>query len=682
MPVVARGAPSLPCDYTHRMRSLFVALVLIGCSGSKGVDAPAGDTGDSGDSGDSGACTEAPSTPVSSEAWESAGIPPAGGIWTYVMGPGGVPLYAGSHNTGMWSSMDKGATWTAANVLVSHTRADLAISPTDPQIVYRSSGGVLQRTNDGGQHWVVLPLGTIGVEEVYDVAVAPWNDQRMYGIGNTGISHVSIDGGDSWTTTGTIPVIVSTTGPDPYKNHAWHLLPEVAEGGRVLFTDGSSLYTSDDSGLSWQARFTASLGGHSLARDPTNPAHLLLGAIDGLLESFDEGDSWALRSDVGMNLEYSAWAEDGSWLAVASLDTVYVSDDGGATFTARPHDLAGIEALAIVGDTRLVMAWLDGSAISDDRGVTWTDASTGIVDLGMSVVVADPACAHRVLIATRCSGGVLSSTDWGGAWQHVDNYFHYVMSLHFDPGNADNVWAVSDNVVEVSHDAGASWQTMLRQYHFHGLAVHPEDSNTVLLGSVGSGEYSDSTMNVYKTEDGGVHWTKSSTGLPVSRASAHTIEYWPGNPDVVLLGTYQGEDVSHLSGEGIGLYRSEDGGATWALSSLPESDIAWLDSAAGGVVATTEHGLYRSTDEGVTWQKLDGPDSFMLSVDFQDDTGLALGQDGSVWRSDDGGASWRAAPSTAIQPGNSYLAQINISADATMAWATVINAGVFRLRLR
>lgn len=665
------------------MRIALLALFVLGCHGGKDAPPPATDDSDSPpDSPADDACTAAPPADVPTDAWQATGTPPGGGIWTYAAGPGGTPLYAGSHNTGMWVSTDQGSSWTPAKVVVTHTNADLAVSPANPDTVYRSAGGVLQRSTDRGQTWTVLPLGTIGVEEVYDVAVTAWNPQRMYGVGSTGISHVSTDGGDTWTTLGTIPVEPVMVTPDPYMNHAWHLLPEAVEGGRVLFTDGYSLYTSDDGGQTWQSRFAAPLGGHSLVRDPTNPAHILIGAADGLLESFDEGTTWTQRSDVGPNLDYSAWSEDGSWLALASDDHVYVSTDGGAHVTAQAHDWPGVEALAIVGSTRLVMSWLDGSAISDDRGVTWTDASGGIADLGMSVAMTDPACAPRVLIGSRCSGGVLQSTDWGTVWGHVDSYFHYVMSLHFDPENADNVWAVSDNVVEVSHDAGASWTTVLRQYHFHGLAVHPEDSDTVLLGSVGSGEYSDTTMNVYRTVDGGAHWEKSSTGLPTSRASAHTFAYWPGNPDVVLLGTYQGEDVSHTSGEGIGLYRSTDGGASWTQADLPATDIAWLAATDGAVVATTEDGLYRSTDEGVTWTKADGPQGFMLSVDFEGPTGMALGQDGRTWRSDDAGVTWSAGPSTPAQPPNSFLAQIALSADASMAYATVYNSGVYRLRLR
>ena len=620
---------------------------------------------------------------IPTDAWQLTTDPPSNGIWTYAMGPGGVPLYAGSHNTGMALSTDRGSTWKQLPVMITHTLSDLAVSPVDAQVVWRSAGGLLERTTDGGWHWESQPLGSIGQPSslVYDLAVTPWNGDRLYGVDNRGQSSVSVDGGASWTTMGDIAIAMSDRGSDPYANHAWHTLPEVEEGGRVLFTDGSTLFTSDDGAASWQARFTGKVGGHSLVRDPGDPDHILLGASDGLLESFDEGENWTLRTDVGDGLELSAWSADGTLLAFASQTALYVSTDDGAHFTSTPMDRVAVEALAIVDNSRLVMSWLDGSLVSDDRGATWVNASDGLIDTGMSVLTVDPVCPHRVYTASRCSGGLLSSTDWGNDWHHVDSYFHYVMSVHFDPQDPSTVWAVSDDVLKVSRDAGETWEIRYQQYHFHAFAIDPEDSNTLLMGSVGSGEDADSAMYVYRSADAGATWTKASTGLPNSEASAHTLLHWPGNPDVVLLGTYKGEDYSHFSGNGIGMFRSTDRGTTWTATTLPAVDIAWIAAAGSSAIATTEDGLYRSTDEGVTWVKAEGPSGYMLSVDFQGNRGLALAQDGHVWRSEDAGATWFEAPGGLDGPPGSFLAQVRVSVDGTVGYATVYNKGVYRIGL-
>ena len=651
---------------------------------------PSADTGDSQDTGDTGepadSCGDAGPPELSDSSWTEAAKVPGGGILSLVQGPGGVPMYAGSLNSGLWSSDDRGESWMRQLVQGTHTLADLAVSPDDPEVIYRSEGGVLKRSETGGSPWTTLPLGYVtpeGAASVFALAVTPHDASRVYGVLDSGQTYVSTDAGDTFTEMGQLAVMLMTGGLDPYNSHAWTLLPEASPGGRVSFTDGESFYTSDDGLATWQSRFTSALGGHSLRRNPTNPDHLLIGANDGLLESFDEGDTWTLR-DVGAGIALAAWAEDGSWLAVASADTLYVSEDGGATFIGRPFDWIETNALAIVGagaDGRLVMSWDNGVVVSDDRGQTWTDSSTGLVDPGMSVAAPHPLCPNRVYVASRCSGGVYASDDYGTSWTHVDRYFHYVMGIHYDPSDPSTVWAVSDDRLDVSRDGGASWEISWMIYHFHGFAIDPGDSQTLLLGSVGSGNWADTSMRVYASTDGGETWVDSSDGLPTSTASAHTIAYWPGNSDVVLLGTYKGEDPSHFSGDGEGAFLSTDGGATWTAAALPAVNIAWVSPCPGGMVATTEDGLYRSLDEGVSWQRLDGPEGFLLSADFHGDLGLVLGQDGRVWRTDDGGDTWRQLDDGLSANPTSFLAQIAIGADGSTAWATVFEQGVYRIGL-
>ena len=620
---------------------------------------------------------------LATDRWEATGQIPAGGILSFAQGPHGVPVYAGSHNSGLWSSQNQGDSWTQLPVLVTHTLADLAISPSDPQTLYRSSGGILERTTDGGQHWTPLPLGYVspsGAEAVFAIAIAPYDALRVYGVTDRGTASVSVDGGDHFEAVSTLPVKMDPMGDDPFNTHSWHLLPDDHAGGRIVFTDGSAVYTSDDGMRTWDTRLIVPLGGRSLLRDPTNSQHLLLGAT-GLAESFDEGSTWMVR-DLGASLRLGAWAEDGSWLAFASADTLFVSADRGQSFVGTPFSWIETEAMTILDSKRLMLSWDNGTVVSDDRGATWTEASVGLIDPGMAVVAPHPVCANQVFTASRCSGGIYQSEDWGSTWTHVDHYFHYVMRIAYDPQNAATIWAVSDDSLLLSEDGGATWRDAYVKHHFHGFAIHPNDSNTLLMGTVGSGEWADTAMHVLRSTDHAATWTDSSSGLPNSNQSAHTILYWPGDPSVVLLGTYKGGDASHTSGDGIGLYRSTDSGQTWSfVGGLPVKNIAWLEAVPTGVVAATENGLYRSTDQGQTWTFLTGPTGMMLSVAFHGPLGLALAQSGKVWRSDDGGDSWREVDADLPANPSTWLAQIAIAADNTVAWATVFDNGVYRIGL-
>lgn len=673
-------------------RLRFLPVALMACTGGvEPHDSVGDDTGAGTDSGGETStvpyeCPAAPTAPeLSASSWTQDQLPPAGGIWTIVGSSDGSMLYAGSHVAGMWSSTNGGASWTASNVMVTHTYADLVISPDDSRTVYRSSGGILERSTDAGVSWTVMGLGRVNGsdnEAVYALAVAPWRANRLYAVVDDGTVYVSDDSGVSFEARGTLPVSLGLGGPagKPANPDRWRILAPAEDGGRLVFADATGVYTSDDDGESWTGRAMSTFVSSSLVRQPGGPDHLMIGASDGAWESSDGGSSW-LRSTVPAPIVEAAWSPDGSRLALAAAEKVYTSTDGGKSFSATNFDYPEIGALYYVDSERLIASWDSGLIATSDSGQTWTDASQGVDDPNMGVLAAHPACDNIVFTASICRGGVFGSSDWGGSWTHADEYLHYVMAVHFSPFNLDEIWVVSDERLVRSRDGGQTFDLVHSEFHFHGFALDPRSPGTMLLGSVGSGEASDTSLHVYKSEDDGESWHDSSTGLPTSRASAHSIAYWPGDSSVVLLGTYQGEDYTHNSGEGDGLFVSTDHGASWAESTLAARDIAWLATTEDSVVAATEDGLWRTKDKGSSWEKLSGPTGQMLSVDFRAGIGVALGKTGDTWRSDDQGETWSTLGGQVSASGIGWLAQIVVSADGTTAWATVDDKGVFRIAL-
>jgi hypothetical protein len=127
----------------------------------------------------------------------------------------------------------------------------------------------------------------------------------------------------------------------------------------------------------------------------------------------------------------------------------------------------------------------------------------------------------------------------------------------------------------------------------------------------------------------------------------------PRDPDVIYVGSPgAGGD------EGSGVWKTSDGGATWApitddLPSLAVDAIALDPTDSDRVyVVLFQYGLYRSDDAGVHWiQVFDGDlhvrtnigpdaDRTVLLVDPLDPQRLYLTSDDGVLRSDDGGAHW------------------------------------------
>jgi len=626
-------------------------------------------------------CEDAPLPPLSADAWSLAGPIPATGVLTLAT-DGAAPVWAGSHSTGVWLAGEDLA-WNVLWVDITHTTAEIALRPGDPDHAFRSAGGHLTRTRDGGETWDGLALGDVAaggfIDQVWAIAVTPWDPDRVLVVEKTGTATLSEDDGDTFVTQGYPPLHTLPPDDDPLHTYGWRILPEAAEGGRVLFTDGFGVAVSDDAMGTWRRTLDTPLGGYSLLRDPADPRHVVVGGPDGLYVSTDEGETWTLQ-DIGGDVLVGAWSTDGARLVLVGSDRVYASTDG-ASFTTHAHAYTHPAAVALLDDGRLLLAHHSGLVVSADLGATWADNSAGLEDRGVSVVVPHPTCAARVFAGSRCGSGLVRSADYGDAWESVPTYFHYVMGLYFDGTVAGRVWAVTDDRLLRSDDDGATWAELHQELHYHGFTLHPDDPDLLLLGSVGSGVWGDDAARVYRSEDGGTTWADSSTGIPASEASAHTLVRWPGAPDTVLLGTYKGGDVSHRTGVGIGLWRSTDGGGTWALADLPVDDISGLAAGDDAVVAATGEGIWRSEDEGVTWARCDGPETAVLAVTIRGAIGLALGEDGRVWKSEDAGVSWFQHDTDVARNPTTNLAQVGISADGAVGYVTVFDSGVWRIAL-
>ncbi len=136
------------------------------------------------------------------------------------------------------------------------------------------------------------------------------------------------------------------------------------------------------------------------------------------------------------------------------------------------------------------------------------------------------------------------------------------------------------------------------------VAPHPTYEGVILQGAASGG--------VWKTLDAGTTWYPTTDGL--SDLSVGAVAWAPGSPDVVYLGTGEGDTL--LAGgsggiPGIGLLRSDDGGETWILPSGDDDPVARFFFALDidpeddeSVFAATEQGLLHTADGGVTWETL------------------------------------------------------------------------------
>jgi photosystem II stability/assembly factor-like uncharacterized protein len=147
-----------------------------------------------------------------------------------------------------------------------------------------------------------------------------------------------------------------------------------------------------------------------------------------------------------------------------------------------------------------------------------------------------------------------------------------------------------------------------------------------------------------------------------------------------VLGTYKGGGVSHVEGAGVGLFRSADGGETWAAVDIPVIDVAALHLSGDTLYAATDTGIWASSDEGLTWEQRADARVPIIAIGFGGVYGFALSGAGQLYRSEDSGVTWAIEPTDMeIQPA-ATLAQIAFSADNTVAFLAV-NSGVWQIVL-
>ena len=150
------------------------------------------------------------------------------------------------------------------------------------------------------------------------------------------------------------------------------------------------------------------------------------------------------------------------------------------------------------------------------------------------------------------------------------------------------------------------------------IAIHPQDDNLWYV-AVGSG-------GVWKTKNAGVTWTPIFDDQPSYSIGCVTLD--PQDPEVVWVGTGENVGGRHV-GYGDGIYRSDDGGATWVHKGLAESehiaeivvhpensDVLWV--AAQGPLWSSggERGVFKTTDGGDTWQRVLGDEKWIGATEL------------------------------------------------------------------
>ncbi len=241
----------------------------------------------------------------------------------------------------------------------------------------------------------------------------------------------------------------------------------------------------------------------------------------------------------------------------------------------------------------------------------------------------DPKNSSVYWVATG-AGGLWKSTNKGIDFEPVfdrGGSFN-LCCVKVDPKNSNVVWLgtgensnprssmFGDGVYKTT-DAGATWTRvgLANSEHLGNIQIDPRDSNVVYVASQGPLWSSGGDRGVYKTTDGGKTWAAILTVGPDTGANEVLID--PANPDVLYAAMWQrrrqtGQFVG--GGPESGIHKSTNGGKTWTklAMGLPKGDMGRINLGVDGRVKPTR--VYAMIE--------------------------ALAAERGFYRSDDAGATW------------------------------------------
>ena len=342
---------------------------------------------------------------------------------------------------------------------------------------------------------------------------------------------------------------------------------------------------------------------------------LVAGASGGVWKSVNAGTTWAPifekygSSSIGdvaffqkdPNIIWVGTGEECVRNSVAWGDGIYKSTDGGKTFSRM-----GLETTQTIG--RVITHPTDPNIVYvTATGHTWGYSG---------------------------DRGLFKTTDGGQTWQKLAGGLPNdgktgAIDLVMDPSNPE--------VLFVSF-----WQRLRQPWRF--------DS-----GGPNGG--------IFKTTDGGQTWTKLTKGLPAGDVGRIGLAISRSNPKVLMAGVEHGfqpqrtvqtpqgpkenPDYKDMTKLGTGIYRSEDGGASWSYVNRANNrpfyySHIYINPLDDKLVYFLTMNLQYSEDGGKTFKTMTGlhPDFHAMWLDPTNKNRFYVGQDGGASLTYDHGKTW------------------------------------------
>jgi photosystem II stability/assembly factor-like uncharacterized protein len=479
---------------------------------------------------------------------------------------------------------DGGATWTGLATGTSQDLARVQAVTPDVVVILGGDGCVVRRSDDGGRTFrKVYVLAEVDCPDKI-AAVTFVNPQTGYLFQRNGDVLRTNDGGQTFSRVTAVPgTQASAGGGAGVPADAIFTTPEA---GIVFLAGGSTAFRTTDGGASWVPEGDVQPGNVQRARAVTPTTFYAFGP-DTLLQSVDAGQTWQRRgAGLGNHITgVNCATADLCLMSTNRGDKLLRSENGGGTAETITASTLPLYAAGFASPTRAVAVGAGGATVvSDDSGRNYTAVGGdigGSFQFGLRL-----GAGPDIALALGARGQLARTVDGGVTWRAI------------------NVSTSADMV-------DASFST--------------RDAGYAL----------DVRGSLFRTANGGQSWQPIDPGTT-------------SPPRAVIVSG----DAVLLAGP-RGVRRAVDGGAFDLVDSRAarRADVNRFDRAGSAIFAFGARTIVRSTNRGASWRSVRGPgrrqgrrfraftlqDLEMTSVT----NGYALERNGRVWRTQNGGRTWR-----------------------------------------
>ncbi len=479
---------------------------------------------------------------------------------------------------------------------------------------------------------------------ISDIEFNPNNPNIVYAGAATGGIFKSMDMGHTWTPIfdGQANLSIGDIAVDPVSSNIIYVGTGEANGGHNNFP-GGGVYKSRNGGITWQLlglEETVTIG--RILIDPSNPQRIFLAAVGSYFSPNTERGVY--RSDNGgITWDKKLFITD----STGAIDIIMDPNDPARLMVAMWERVRRYNISHLHGKTSGLYRTFDNGEsweyIDPAKGLPDPN-QTNVGRIGLALSPTNPDIVYALYTNRSSYLGLYKTHDFGDQWFDADpdkeigngagDFSWYFGQIRIHPTNPDIVYAMDVSFMR-STDGGETWPIKYGygnspdDFHVdhHALAFHPENPDYIIEGNDGG-------INI--STDAGVTWEKVSE-LPVTQFYEINLDYQ--NPERLYGGT-QDNGTMRTSTGALNDWEIIYGGDGFYVNVDPKDpNIIYAESQYGNLGKSTNGGRYfRSALSGINQ---DEPTNWSTPVimDPNDQLVLYYGTD-RIYRTTDGADSW------------------------------------------